>query len=205
MIKEKSENWNKLMVWFGRTLSPLPISPDYYSWLTLVPAVLGFIALVNGALFWGLVLFMLSGTLDLADGAVARHRGEMTKAGAFLDGTLDRFVDFLLIFAYLWMPIHTPGLALSHWVALAVFLSLMPTFEVAYANHRGAVDDPNETIIWRILHRGEMFALMLLIIIFAMFSASWAGYLLIALVVLCAITTVQTIATTLYLSGKTDQ
>ena len=40
----------------------------------------------------------------------------------------------------------------------------MPSFTVAYANHRGAVNDDNETLIWRIMNRGEMFILMMSII-----------------------------------------
>ncbi len=110
-----------------------------------------------------------------------------------LDGSLDRFIDFMLLFSYFWLPITPPWLPLSQWICLAMFFAIMPSFEVAYANHRKAVIDPDETIIWRILNRGEMYLLMLVIPINSLYNSLWAGYLLIALVMLSGITTLQTI------------
>lgn len=202
MIKEKSKTWAAISHRLGLFFTRLPFSPNTYSWLTILPALLGLFVIVEGFLITGILLFLTAGLLDLADGAVARHRDQATAAGAFLDGSLDRVVDFLLIFSYLWVAIETPWMSLAHWVAAAVFFALMPSFEVAYANHRQAVDDPQETIIWRILHRGEMYFLMLLVLLLAKFSAVWAGYCLVFLVILSAITTLQTFFTTLYLAKK---
>ena len=78
----------------------------------------------------------------------------------------------------------------------------MPSFEVAYANHRKAVDDDTETVIWRVLNRFEMYVLMLLIPFLTVFSSVWAGYLLVVLVVLSTVTTLQTFFATLYHAKK---
>ena len=78
----------------------------------------------------------------------------------------------------------------------------MPSFEVAYANHRQAVPDPEEKIIWRIMNRGEMYFFMLLIPLVSLVSSVWAGYLLIALVALSFITTLQTFFSTLYIAKR---
>ena len=58
--------------------------------------------------------------------------------------------------------------------------------------------DPDEKIIWRLLNRGEMYTIMLLIPLLSMISATWSGYLLVILVVLSLITTLQTLFSTLH-------
>lgn len=42
-------------------------------------------------------LMLLGGFFDLVDGVVARHQGSASRFGAFLDSTLDRFVDMVLL------------------------------------------------------------------------------------------------------------
>lgn len=205
MIKEQSQTWKKASANIGVFFSRYSLSPNTYTWLTVPPAVLGFIAVVTGFIFTGVLLFILAGLLDLVDGAVARHRGQASGYGAFLDGSLDRIVDFFVIFSYIWLPLEVPGMSLGAWVALALYFAILPSFEVAYANHRQAIDDPTETLIWRILHRGEMYTLMMFIPTVAIFSPVWGGYLLIALVVLSIITTLQTFFATLYHSRKRMQ
>ena len=176
------------------------MTPNHYTWLTIPAALLGWFAFVRHDAWLGVLLFALAGVLDVIDGALARHRNVASGNGAFLDGSLDRFVDFLLLFSYFWLPIHAPWLPLSQWLFFAIFFAIMPSFEVAYANHRRAVHDPDEKIIWRILNRGEMYLLMLIIPIVAIYSPRYAGYLLVLLVLLSIITTFQTLFHTLKLS-----
>jgi len=54
----------------------------------------------------GLTLFA-SGAFDLFDGALAKGAGRVSKAGAFLDSTLDRLSDGLLFGAIAWYFIDT--------------------------------------------------------------------------------------------------
>lgn len=197
MIKEKSKTWAMISSKLGTLFGRLPFSPNCYSWLTVPPAVLGFVAMLYGWIVTGVLLFLLSGFLDLIDGAVARQTNQVSHAGAFLDGSLDRFVDFLLVFSYFWVPITMPWLPSAMWICIACFFILMPSFEVAYANHRQAVDDPTETLIWRILNRGEMYPLMCLVPLLALMSPVVAGYLFFALIMLSALTTFQTVFSTL--------
>lgn len=201
MIKEKSVIWIAMTHKLGRSFSKLPISPNFITWLTLPTAILAFIAIANQMIGLGITIFVIAGLLDIIDGPVARYLGTSTGYGAFLDGSLDRIVDFLVIFSYFWIPIITPWLTPAEWIALAVFLAIMPSFEVAYANHRKAVYDPEEKRIWRILNRGEMFTLMLLVTLISQFSPTWAGYLLITLVTLSGITYIQTCAIALYIAA----
>jgi phosphatidylglycerophosphate synthase len=200
MIKEKSKTWAKFSAQLGYIFSHLPFRPNYYTWLTLPIAFIGLLAIINRLVISGVLLFLIAGLLDIIDGAVARHTQQASHAGAFLDGSLDRFIDFFLLFSYFLLAIETPLMALSHWITAAIFFAIMPSFEVAYANHRRAVNDPEEKLIWRILNRGEMYILMLLIPLFSLINPKWAGYLLVILVILSVITTLQTLVTTLRLA-----
>ena len=200
MIKEKSQTWANISKQLGIIFSKLPFKPNFYSWLTLPTAFIALLFMVHHHIFTSTIIFLLAGLLDLLDGAVARHTGQQSHRGAFLDGSLDRFIDFFLIYGYFWLPIHTPWLPLGHWIAGAIFFAIMPSFEVAYANHRKAVYDPEEKIIWRILNRGEMYTIMLLIPLISIISPTWSGYILVVLVILSLITTLQTLFTTLNLA-----
>jgi archaetidylinositol phosphate synthase len=204
MIKEKSQTWAYLSAQLGRAFAKLPMPPNFYTWSTIPVALVGLFFIIYNHIVLGIIFFIFAGLLDLVDGAVARHLKRASHYGAFLDGSLDRFIDFLLIFSYFWLSLQTPGLSVDKWLFCAIFFALMPSFEVAYANHRKAVIDPEEKIIWRILNRGEMYVLMLLIPLLAIFSSTWSGYLLVLLVVLSAVTTLQTLFHTLWLAKKTN-
>lgn len=70
-------------------------------------------------------------------------------------------------------------LSLDQLICITSFVVILPSFIVAYANHRGAVSDDNETLIWRVMNRGEMLFFMIGILIISLFSSYWAGVLLI--------------------------
>jgi phosphatidylglycerophosphate synthase len=193
MIKEKLPHWNSISLKVGTVFARLPFPPDFYTWLTVVVALSALTLIISQHTVWGLLLFIAAGLMDIIDGGLARHLGKVTHAGAFLDGSLDRFVDFAVIFSYFWLPITTPFLSLAQWVAIAVFVAIIPSFEVAYANHRKAVNDPHETRIWRILNRGEMYPIMLRVILVSHISAVIAGWVLAVWVILAIVTTFQTL------------
>lgn len=202
MIKEKCVWWRNFSDQLGQRMLRLPITANGYTWLTFVFGILGYIFIAHNFSVTGLVFFILAGLFDVVDGAVARAGGKSSHYGAFLDGSLDRFVDFFVIFSYFKLAIVTPYWSLGAWVAIAIFCAIMPSFEVAYANHRKAVDDPDETKIWRILNRGEMYPLMLLVILVSLFQPIWAGYVLAFWVIVAAITTLQTVYLALRLAER---
>jgi archaetidylinositol phosphate synthase len=205
MIKEKLPAWGKISGGIGLLFSRLPFRPNFYTWLTLLIAGLGLLAIIGQHPLWGLWLFIIAGLFDIVDGGLARHLGQASPRGAFLDGSLDRFVDFGVIFSYFWLPITVPLLTLGQWVSIAIFVAIIPSFEVAYANHRKAVDDPHEVKIWRILNRGEMYPLMLSVILASHYSPVLAGYFLLTWVFLALVTTIQTLYIALRLATEENQ
>lgn len=64
--------------------------------LTLGGLALNFIAgwiYSTGHLFWGGLFVLLAAAGDMLDGPLARTTGKVTKFGAFLDSTIDRYSD----------------------------------------------------------------------------------------------------------------
>jgi CDP-diacylglycerol--glycerol-3-phosphate 3-phosphatidyltransferase len=78
------------------------------------------------------VAILAGGFFDLVDGVVARHRGIETRFGAFLDSTLDRWTDVVLLAG---VSVHFAGLGQPGHVALAGF-ALATTVLVSYSKAR---------------------------------------------------------------------
>lgn len=74
-------------------------SPNAISALGLVFPVLFFLCVVNELYALALAVFIFNG-LDLLDGMVARLTNRVTAFGGFLDSTIDRFADFVVIAAF---------------------------------------------------------------------------------------------------------
>jgi len=124
-------------------LSRLGLSPNAWTALALAVAIGGFFALVGNRLLLGLLRFLISGALEMVDGAVARTTGRASAEGAFLDGVLDRYVEALLIlgiFFYLG-PETSFFIPIGAWIAILIFGAVMTSFVRAYADHRGLVKD----------------------------------------------------------------
>lgn len=201
MLKEFF-NTDKISIPIGRFFSFFPLTPNQWTLISLFPALFGFYFAVQKNFFLAFVFFTLAGLCDSIDGGIARYKGGVTKFGAFLDGSIDRLVDFLLIFSFLFLKLPSVWLMpIEYWLVATSFFCLMPTFEVAYANHRKAVNDPDEKKIWRILHRTEMYPLFLLVLIGAYFSPLFSSWLIIFITVLSFITSIQTIILT-YIKSK---
>jgi CDP-diacylglycerol---glycerol-3-phosphate 3-phosphatidyltransferase len=67
--------------------------------LTLAGLAVNFVAgwiYAGGHLFWGGVFVLLAAFGDMLDGPLARISGKVTKFGAFLDSTIDRYSDFFI-------------------------------------------------------------------------------------------------------------
>ena len=158
MIKEfmKFNAWERFL---GRTFSFWP--PMVWTCSSLIVAVLGVCAIIASWYYLGFTLFLLSALFDEIDGKVARFNYQATYIGGFTDGVLDRFVDFLMILSYFFLNLPDFGLNLSLVLFFLLFATLMPPFIVAYANHRQAVPDPTEKVIWRLAFRVEYVVLLL--------------------------------------------
>ncbi len=136
------------------------LSPNTWTTVSLVFAFVAFGLVVIDHLYWGILFFVISGMCDFIDGRVARYTGQSTTFGAFWDGTVDRFVDALIIAGFFFLDFPLSDLAMHLLLFTLLFCILLPPFIVAYANHRGAVPDPSEKVIWRFAFRAEPILLL---------------------------------------------
>lgn len=155
--------------------------------------VLGFLCMMRGRVWLGIAFFLLGGVLDEIDGKVARWSGRTTYIGGFADGVVDRFADFFLILSFFFIDFPDCGIDVSILLFTLLFVTLMPPFIVAYANHRKAVPDPTEKVIWRLSFRIEYYLAFILVLIFSQINTTIAFYLLLFSLVLNGATVVQSI------------
>ena len=78
------------------------------------------------------LVFIASGLVDSLDGLVARHQGRVTAFGAFLDSTLDRLAEGVILGA-IGITLAQDGL---DWALAACFTALTASFLVSYARAR---------------------------------------------------------------------
>ena len=74
----------------------LNINPNIITVISPFVALLAAYGFANKFLLVGCVAILLSGFLDVMDGAVASFHGKSSKFGAFLDSTMDRFADAII-------------------------------------------------------------------------------------------------------------
>ena len=71
--------------------SRLNINPNIVTVISPFVALVAAYGFANKLLILGTIAILLSGFLDVVDGAVARYHNRSSKFGAFLDSTMDRF------------------------------------------------------------------------------------------------------------------
>ena len=74
----------------------LNINPNIITVISPFVALLAAYGFSKHLLILATVAILLSGFLDVADGAVARYHNRSSKFGAFLDSTMDRFADAII-------------------------------------------------------------------------------------------------------------
>ena len=102
----------------------------------------------------GGILMLLGGFFDLVDGVVARHQGSASRFGAFLDSTLDRFVDMVLL---LGICVHFAARGEAGTVLLAG-VALVASVLVSYAKARAELVLPRFDV--GLFERGERVVLL---------------------------------------------
>jgi CDP-diacylglycerol--glycerol-3-phosphate 3-phosphatidyltransferase len=120
----------RIMAGIARGAVALRLTPNAITMIGLVPAVLGGWAFAGGRVRLGGLFLILSGFMDLLDGAVARVTGGESKGGALLDSTIDRYAE---IAVYLGLALYYRD---SVWPLLGVILALGGSLMVSYVKAR---------------------------------------------------------------------
>ena len=97
--KIRSEVERRILV-LAKILAAIGFKPEALSLMGLASAFLSALAYNLGgavSLYTASILVVVSGFFDMVDGAVARLTGRATPRGSFLDSTVDRLADTLII------------------------------------------------------------------------------------------------------------
>ncbi|MBW2273902.1 MAG: CDP-alcohol phosphatidyltransferase family protein [Deltaproteobacteria bacterium] len=130
------------------------INPDLLTVTGALVSLLAAVAFAAGHYRLGGCVLLAGGFFDLVDGVVARHFGISTTFGGFLDSTLDRFVDVVVL---LGIVIHLSSVGqLGH--ALLAALVLTSSVLTSYAKARAELHVPQ--LEGGIFERGERIGLL---------------------------------------------
>lgn len=97
MLGRLRKRYESAMAPIGQFLGKSGLAPNTFTILSLFASVLSFWFYYNRNLILGAFCIILTGIIDMLDGAVARASGKQTRFGAVLDHVLDRYAEYLII------------------------------------------------------------------------------------------------------------
>ncbi len=149
----------------GLIFSKIPLTPNQWTVLSIVPAIFGFVSLAYWRrMDYAIALFAASALIDGIDGGVARVTGSVSTLGAYLDGMIDRIVEALLLFGLMFYGIPDYLVQGYFWIALLLFAGTgITSYARAYADHRKVITDEKKLgKMGGILERAERLILVFL-------------------------------------------
>jgi len=140
------------------------VSPNTLTLLGSIPPILFFGFIIYHWYILALIALVGNG-FDMLDGMVARKYHKVTSFGGFLDSTMDRFADFLLITAFAFAGIVS-------WKIVAPFLLF--AYLTSYVRSRGELANPKVSFAVGLIERSERIALIFFsLLLFIIFPASY--------------------------------
>ncbi len=127
---------SRVKTYTTRILDPLTkllcsagIEPNHLTFFGLLTGLLAASLIAFSRPLLGSVVILLSGFMDMLDGALARNCGKVSAAGGFLDSVFDRYVDVAIFTAL--------GLYTGRWLLsiLAMSGALLVSYTRARAEH----------------------------------------------------------------------
>ena len=116
----------------------------------------------------------------------------MSARGAYIDGMIDRLVEFLFACSFFFLALPPFILPSAAWIVCYLFFgSCMTSFATAYADHRKVADARKIARQPGIFPRAERLILLFVALALVPFCASCASFLLFAGAVLATITFAQ--------------
>ncbi|HNZ84189.1 MAG TPA: CDP-alcohol phosphatidyltransferase family protein [Candidatus Pacearchaeota archaeon] len=169
----------------------IPLTANQFTLLSIVFALGSMYFLFNQEIWMGILMFLISGYLDLIDGAVARKSGTASKVGAYIDTIVDRYVEVILCIGMMFLPFDDVwNISRYIWITLVISGSLITTYAKAAAKEKDLV---SQELKGGLLSRGERILLLLAVLILTQYDWTFASYLLAATAILANFTALQRI------------
>lgn len=132
---------SRIRAWYLSYLEPIEercvqwgLRPSDLSFAQLLISVVGAVVFAKGMLFTGGWLLLVTGSLDIVDGRLARRTDRASRRGAFLDSVIDRYAD---AFGFMGLAVYYRTSAFL-WVTLVALVgSLLVSYTRARAEGLG--------------------------------------------------------------------
>jgi len=128
-LQDNFINWLSPLITY---LSKRGLSPSSFTFAGVVITSFGAAAFMLGYLRSAGILILFGGFCDMIDGSVARSSGKVSRFGALLDSTVDRYSEFIM---YSGITAYFIDLR-DYSTAAGVYLALCGSFMVSYARAR---------------------------------------------------------------------
>jgi phosphatidylglycerophosphate synthase len=201
MLDTKRHWFKPIEVIIGKTFSLLPVTPNGYTYLSGVFALIGMYYMIMQNLALSIIFFFIGAFLDFIDGSVARNRNVSTRVGAYLDTIFDRYVEGMIFFGLLFLPLPNIWLPAYAWIFLAVFGSIITTYAKAAAKEKELV---NQELKGGLLSRGERLILIFFALILGLIYPDfiYTIYIIILIAILGNVTAIQRIYSAIKINLK---
>jgi len=189
MLSEKRTQFKWLENVVGDFFSKF-LTANQYSGLAILLALLCLKFMIANNLKIALILLLIASFLDFVDGAVARKTNTASNKGAYLDTILDRYVEAMILFGFLFLPM--PKILFPNYIW--ILFALLGSFMTTYAKAAGKEKEILKTELKKgLIGRGERMILESLAVFLGIFNLNWTLFCIIILAILSNITAIQRI------------
>jgi CDP-diacylglycerol---glycerol-3-phosphate 3-phosphatidyltransferase len=120
------------------------VNPNTLTLVGLLLSILTAVVIAQGLLVAGGLLVLFAGMFDMLDGAMARVQNAATTFGAFLDSTLDRYSESIILTGLLYHVLQNPGLHdivwpfpyEQSWMIGFIYVAVVGSLMVSYTKAR---------------------------------------------------------------------
>jgi phosphatidylglycerophosphate synthase len=192
------ERFSGLSVKVGIAFSKLGLSPNQWTVISLVPALIAVYFLIRQDYLFTALFFLLAVFIDLVDGSVARVTGRVTRLGAYLDTIIDRYVEGIIIAGLFFVPfpqLNIPylpiQLPMQLWLFTYFFGALTTTYAKAAAKEKNIFKE--KELRGGLLERPERLIILLLGFVLAHFDVFYLSVIIVLLAFLTNLSAIHRI------------
>lgn len=190
MLYADRQRFEKLSIKIGIAFSKIPLTPNQWTMLSLLPALIALYYLTQGKFLAAGAFFIASSFLDMVDGAVARVTGRASKFGAYLDTMVDRYVEATVLLGLLFVGLPGFYIPAYAWIFAYLFGAMMTTYAKAAAKEK-EIFERGQELKGGLLERAERLIILFFGVIAAAFNPMWLTYTIAGLAVLANASALQ--------------
>ncbi len=189
-LYKKRERFGGFSEKVGRIFSRVGLSPNQWTLITLIPAVITLYFLVKQNFLLAALFLLVTAFIDIIDGSVARVTEKVTKLGAYFDTIVDRYVEAIIIFGLLFVSLPNLFIPIQVWIFLYFFGSFMTTYAKSAAREKELV---KKELMGGLLERADRMLLLFIGLLLAIVNPLYLTYIITLLAVLTNISALQRI------------